>query len=141
MLLMKLIRLAVVSTTVSLTIFGSAMAQSARDRRIVTGADAQERIMSDLAVSTRLTKSRRAKVNPIMERSLRAIKQKNAKRIQSTIAEARTLGWGPFSDCGDHCQHLLDAGNAPGYGVCYWACVARGGPGASAPPASELAPQ
>lgn len=39
-------------------------------------------------------------------------------------------GESPFESCGTHCQHLLDEGNAPGYGVCYWACVMRGGPNA-----------
>lgn len=33
-----------------------------------------------------------------------------------------------LEDCGDKCQHHLEDGNAPAYAVCYWACVAKGGP-------------
>lgn len=36
-------------------------------------------------------------------------------------------GTSPFESCGDKCQHHLDAGDAAKYGVCYWACVLRGG--------------
>ena len=71
-------------------------------------------------------------VQPILEQLLFAIEEGNTDRIQSTVAQGRGLdGWAPFQDCGTHCQHHLDDGDAVKYGVCYAACVIRGGPGLS----------
>lgn len=68
------------------------------------------------------------------ERMIEAVKANDTDKVGSVVAEMRRVGGGglggsPWLDCGDYCQHLLDEGDAPGYAVCYWACVIRGGPG------------
>ena len=69
-----------------------------------------------------------------IERSLKGVDSGNAKDVAAGISEYRAMmrrANGMWDDCGDHCGHHLDNGNAPAYGVCYWACIARGGPKAS----------
>jgi hypothetical protein len=51
-----------------------------------------------------------------------------AEVFTEAFADFGGEGGNPLRTCGDFCQHLLNGGDAPGYAVCYWACVARGGP-------------
>jgi hypothetical protein len=55
--------------------------------------------------------------------SFQATMDAHMRRDSMTMKE----GGDRWLDCGTRCQHLLGEGNAPGYGVCYWACVIRGG--------------
>jgi hypothetical protein len=74
----------------------------------------------------------------VAQRSVSDLNGGGAKRAAQGakiwVAALRNNGDGtsPFESCGDKCQHHLDNGDAAAYGVCYWACVARGGLGPAA---------
>jgi hypothetical protein len=70
----------------------------------------------------------------IIRRSLEALAKGDgegaAAAIQEIIAskkgasEAQGMRPNAWLSCGNDCQSLLGEGNAPGYGVCYWSCIA-----------------
>jgi len=72
--------------------------------------------------------------NSIIRRSLEALAKGDgegaATAIQEIIAskkgasEAQGMRPNAWLSCGNGCQELLNEGNAAGYGVCYWACIA-----------------
>ena len=78
-----------------------------------------------------LTNASEKALSNAIERSLNGVDIGNAKDVAEGISEYRAMmrrANGKWEDCGDHCVHHLDNGDAKAYGVCYWACIARGGP-------------
>jgi hypothetical protein len=91
---------------------------------------------SESKVGARLPKSLKAADKKLLlEVARRSISDLNAgeqvRPAQGARIWAKALqdegGDSPLLTCGEKCRHLLDEGNAPGYAVCYWACVIRGG--------------
>lgn len=93
-------------------------------------------VFSSAKIGARLPRSMKAADRTLLLAvAKRAINDLNSgdsiRATQGAKIWARALQNGdedsPFLTCGKKCQHLLDEGNAPGYAVCYWACVIRGG--------------
>ena len=93
-------------------------------------------IFSAAKVAARLPKTLKTTDKKLLlEVAKRSIRDLNAgdqvRAARGATIWAKALqddgGDSPFLTCGHKCQHLLDEGNAPGYAVCYWACVIRGG--------------
>jgi hypothetical protein len=92
--------------------------------------DSKAKILAKL--SSKLSKKDKIKLETLVAQSLAAIKDGKVKVAIERINQVKELlggsTWNPLFDCGEHCRKLLDGGNAPGYAVCYWACVINGGP-------------
>jgi len=110
--------------------------QLGKDMKVVKRFDSDDKIMAKLPPGLR--ENDKARLESLMDQSLSAIESGDGetavtaiKEFQDTLELSTGVGLddgSPWLDCGKHCQHLLDAGDAPGYAVCYWACVIRGGP-------------
>jgi len=102
------------------------------DERLVKDAKTRDKIVA--RIPKKLSHDDRAMVEQLVDQSLSAVRAGDGATAESTIRKIRSifghggLGLSPWGSCGDFCQHLLDEGNPTGYGVCYWACVLRGGP-------------
>lgn len=104
---------------------------TSEEYNLVKRPDAKNKIIDNLPQN--LTSQDKAKLEVLVEQSLSALKAgdntTSVRKIEEARAITRRLGKGGSSweNCGDHCQHHLDDGNAVAYAVCYWACVIRGG--------------
>lgn len=68
----------------------------------------------------------------LAHQSLVAVRAGKGSDASTFIGEFRSVvgGYtGPWVACGDLCYHFLIEGDPQKYAICYWACVAQGGPG------------
>jgi hypothetical protein len=100
------------------------------EETLVKGPDAKRLIVARFPKD--LNEKDKAKLSNIIDRSLAAIRAGRSAETTSTIKEFQTVArislGNMWFDCGEHCNHHLDAGDHVKYGVCYWACIANGGP-------------
>jgi hypothetical protein len=100
------------------------------DRDLVNSADIEQKIAARLPKN--VSEQDREKALRLAHQSVLAVRAAKGSDAAKFIGEFRRVvgGYtGPWVPCGDFCHHFLVEGNPTAYGVCYWSCVAQGGPG------------